>query len=148
MDKSQNHNFVLYPITFFLVYILLASVMIHSDAKRGLDIPSSLTGLWHLLGYQKVCDSSSVIYDPWHCLPFRSIHLRANIYSLPNSAQTFFIVCIDSLMSYICKIYSLTSTRFSSRSWLKVASWGLILLARSTSSSMVALSFSTLECNV
>jgi len=38
--------------------MFLALVMIHSDAKRGLDVPSSLIGLQHLSEQQKLCGSS------------------------------------------------------------------------------------------
>jgi len=37
---------------------LIALVIINSDAKRELDVSSSLTGLGHLPGYLKVCGSS------------------------------------------------------------------------------------------
>jgi hypothetical protein len=48
---------------------VLASVMIHSDAKRRLDDPSSLTGLGHLPGEQEVR-----VRSPWRS-PFSSFCL-------------------------------------------------------------------------
>ena len=71
-----------------IIYVitLLASVMIHSDAKRRLDVSSSLTtristwiaeGMWFESheGHSILC---SVTFHPWNCSSCRSVHTRTD----------------------------------------------------------------------
>ncbi len=68
---------------------MLASVMIHFDVKRRLDVSSSLTGLEHLFGQQKVFVSS-----PRKVHHFLVLSLHASQSQQPTAVRS---ISVDSI---------------------------------------------------